>query len=283
MRRVVPWLVLPVLVASAMGGLAFALHAGIPIPIALAAGGLIFGGSVLALERWLPHAREWQRPQRDLVTDALHLAVTGLAVGSIPQLVLEGPVLSVWPAGAPLAVQVALALLGKDLFVYGAHRLLHRALWRVHAIHHSAPRLYWLNAWRAHPLEGLLTATFALAPLVLLGAPAEVALYAWAFTAVFGLVQHSNIELRGGALNWIFATAELHRWHHSRDPREADRNFGQIFILWDTLFGTRYLPDRAPPVTVGIAADFPSGYAAQLAAPFQARWSAGASNASSTR
>jgi sterol desaturase/sphingolipid hydroxylase (fatty acid hydroxylase superfamily) len=281
MRRALPWLVLPVIVASAMGGLAFALGVGIPIPLALAAGGALFGGAVLVLERYLPHAREWQRPRGDVVTDALHLVVTGVLVGSLPQLVLDGLGLSLWPIGLPLAVQVALGLLGKDLFVYGAHRVLHRFLWRVHAIHHSAPRLYWLNAWRAHPLEGLLTATFAVVPLALLGAPPVVALYVWAFTAVFGLVQHSNIELRGGPLNWVFATAELHRWHHSRDPKEADRNFGQIFILWDALFGTRYLPKRgSPPVGVGIAiADFPSGYVGQLVAPFQR----GASSASSTR
>ena len=26
-------------------------------------------------------------------------------------------------------------------------------LWRFHATHHSAPRLYWLNAGRFHPLD----------------------------------------------------------------------------------------------------------------------------------
>ena len=26
-------------------------------------------------------------------------------------------------------------------------------MWRVHAAHHSAPRLYWLNATRFHPFD----------------------------------------------------------------------------------------------------------------------------------
>jgi sterol desaturase/sphingolipid hydroxylase (fatty acid hydroxylase superfamily) len=67
--------------------------------------------------------------------------------------------------------------------------------------------------------------------------------------------------------------AELHRWHHSKNVAEANRNYGGNLILWDVLFGTRFLPpDREPPADVGIGdmPAFPHGLLAQLAVPF--RW-----------
>jgi sterol desaturase/sphingolipid hydroxylase (fatty acid hydroxylase superfamily) len=56
---------------------------------------------------------------------------------------------------------------------------------------------------------------------------------------------------------------------------EANRNYGNNFIFWDAVFGTRFLPaDRSSPDALGIGGldAFPRGYLAQLAAPL--RWSA---------
>ena len=93
------------------------------------------------------------------------------------------------------------------------------------------------------------------------------------WVAVHGLFQHCNVHLRLGPLNWVFSMAELHRWHHSPDSAEANHNYGGNLILWDIVFGTRWLPqDREPPVATGIASlpNFPKGYRALLGAPF--RW-----------
>lgn len=65
--------------------------------------------------------------------------------------------------------------------------------------------------------------------------------------------------------------AELHRWHHSRVLEEANSNFGQNLIVWDIIYGTRFLPkDREPPAEIGITdmPAFPMSYLAQLASPF---------------
>jgi sterol desaturase/sphingolipid hydroxylase (fatty acid hydroxylase superfamily) len=37
-------------------------------------------------------------------------------------------------------------------------------------------------------------------------------------------------------------TPGLHRLHHSIDPRDHDRNFGQLFSWWDRVFGTYTQP-----------------------------------------
>lgn len=66
---------------------------------------------------------------------------------------------------------------------------------------------------------------------------------------------------------------DWNRSHHSPDRREADTNFGNVYIFWDAVFGTRYLPgDRKPPRRVGIDGldAFPRGFFAQWLSPF--RW-----------
>ena len=78
-----------------------------------------------------------------------------------------------------------------------------------------------------------------------------------ALTAVAVVVadafQHANIAIRLGPLSWIYSIGNLHRWHHSRDRHEDDANYGNVYIFWDVVFGTRYLPgDREPPEQVGI-------------------------------
>jgi sterol desaturase/sphingolipid hydroxylase (fatty acid hydroxylase superfamily) len=159
---------------------------------------------------------------------------------------------------------------------YGLHRLHHewRPLWRLHAVHHSAQRLYFLNTLRTHPLEALLNTVAVMTPLILLGVGAQVlALYA-VFASTFRLLQHSNVDVRLGPLNWIFSMSEVHRWHHSRRVDEANANYGAVILLWDIVFRTRRVPtDRVAGLDVGLAdmPEFPTSYLRQLASPFSAR------------
>jgi sterol desaturase/sphingolipid hydroxylase (fatty acid hydroxylase superfamily) len=149
----------------------------------------------------------------------------------------------------------------------------HDALWRFHATHHSAPRLYFLNAARFHPLDLGLVYFVGYLPLIALGCPPEVIMLFALFDAVFGMLQHCNVDVRLGWLNRVFSMAEPHRWHHSRTVREANTNYGSNLIVWDLVFGTFFLPpDREPPLEIGIAdmPRFPTTYLAQLASPF--RW-----------
>ena len=76
----------------------------------------------------------------------------------------------------PLWLQLLFVATGSDLSLYGMHRASHRIgwLWRLHAPHHSAERLYWLNGERRHPLHAALMAGPGLISLLLLGAPSAV-------------------------------------------------------------------------------------------------------------
>jgi sterol desaturase/sphingolipid hydroxylase (fatty acid hydroxylase superfamily) len=242
---------------------------------------------VALLERWIPHEPAWNRSRGDLAADSTYLPLTWLVNGAIEPTVLALSVatggwiaasagLGLWPASGSPLLQLPLAAVVSEFFDYWAHRAMHEVpwLWRFHATHHSAPRLYWLNATRAHPGEMLFRGVIGMLPLALLGAGEEVLALAAIVNMVAGLYQHANVDARHGALYWIFSIGELHRWHHSRNPAEADTNYGNNYIFWDTVFGTRYLPaDRKAPRELGIEGldAFPRGFLGQVASPF--RWS----------
>lgn len=242
---------------------------------------------VAIMERVLPYRREWNRSHGDLRTDSLYyltqivvgglmaplLAVLTIFIGGWLSEQLGG---SLWPVHWPIWAQVVLASVVREFFDYWAHRSMHRYdwLWRLHATHHSAKRVYWLNANRAHP--GEIAYRFALVwvlPLAILGVPKDVLALSTVAAVVADAFQHANIAIRLGPLSWIFSVGDLHRWHHSRERAEADSNYGNVYIFWDAVFGTRFLPrDRKPPAEVGIDGldAFPTSFFAQWLSPF--RW-----------
>jgi sterol desaturase/sphingolipid hydroxylase (fatty acid hydroxylase superfamily) len=241
---------------------------------------------MFTLERLFPYQREWLRSHGDIRVDATYAVMIALLIEGIRPatyavaLVVAGWLSArsggaLWPGSWHWLVQLGLALVVAELPKYWFHRLEHEHdwLWRFHAPHHSVPRLYWLNASRFHPVDIGIDTVLGVGTLVALGCgDATIALFLVVST-VHGLFQHANLELRCGPLNWIFSMAELHRWHHSRTTAEANNNYGQNLIVWDVVFGSRYLPqDREPPRDIGLAdlPNYPTGFLAQLAAPF--RW-----------
>lgn len=242
--------------------------------------------AVALLERWYPHRPEWNRDAGDVRTDVAHLFVTGTVASQGGLAISAGLVWlaggprgggGVWPAAWPMLAQLGLALLLAELGHYAFHRVTHeRALfWRLHAVHHSATRLYWLNATRFHPLDLLGLTFLQTLPLLALGITPE-AFFGYAiFSGSYGQLQHGNIALDSGPLRWLFSTPELHRWHHSVEPREGNANYGAILSTWDWLLGTAFWPrDRrfTGPLGVSGMPGFPRAYVAHLLAPF--RWGA---------
>lgn len=240
---------------------------------------------VALLERLLPRHSDWNRSHDDIATDVIYLPMSLLVVSGLSALwggffillatklqeVVGSPP---WPSQWSLPLQVALACVAAELFAYWAHRLMHELpfLWRFHSIHHSPKRVYWLNAIRAHPGEHIFRGFISSVPLAVLGAPPEVLAYWMVLSRVGGLFQHANIDFALGPFAWIFSIGELHRWHHSATRKEADHNYGDTFIVWDIVFGTRYLPQNRPaPQEVGISGlgAFPTSWWAQQLAPFR--------------
>ena len=237
-------------------------------------------------ERINPEYPMWNKNQKDVKTDLMHLLVSMVFLKKALEFIFslflfsaaihlaERVGFSLWPTDWHLMLQLPLAMLIIGFMEYWWHRWAHEVplFWRLHATHHSPGRLYWVNAARFHPLDTMVSYVITVGPMILLGVSTDLLLLVAVWVNVHGLFQHCNIHLRLGPLNWIFSMAELHRWHHSRKLEEANANYGNNIIFWDLVFGTYFFPkDRDATQVVGLSGmdNFPRNYLGQLASPFK--------------
>jgi sterol desaturase/sphingolipid hydroxylase (fatty acid hydroxylase superfamily) len=248
---------------------------------------VLFYALIAGLERLFPHRAEWSRSHGDVRTDVLHLLLTGGVAQALVGAVVLGPLAllsasvsnaaggALWPTGWPMLAQLALAVVLGELGHYAFHRLSHesRLVWRLHAAHHSPHRLYWLNATRFHVLDLFLIISFESLPLALMGAGAGVLAPYFVFRAIYGQLQHCNVDMpTPPSLDWLWSSPNVHRWHHSTRSSEGNHNYGAVLNVWDHVFRSYHRPDApfAGPVGIGQLPRFPSGWLAQQLAPF--RW-----------
>lgn len=144
-----------------------------------------------------------------------------------------------------------LAFVGKDFAGYWIHRLEHRInfAWNRHIVHHSSEEFNLPCALRQSISEIFSFTAFFLVPLAILGVPGTV----YAVIAPIHLFAqfwyHTRHIKRMGFLEHIIVTPAHHRVHHAINPQYLDKNFSQIFIVWDKLFGTfQEELDDVPPV-----------------------------------
>jgi sterol desaturase/sphingolipid hydroxylase (fatty acid hydroxylase superfamily) len=283
LERLLPSLHYPVVITLAFAGHAALRAAGVSLTtstyLPIVATALVVAG----LERLHPDRRDWQPEPGDLGVDFLFLALVQLALPPLvrffftatllgPAAALNLPTGTLWPHQWPLWLQTVLMILAVDFMRYWLHRAAHETdvLWRLHSVHHSVDRLYWLNTSRFHPVEKALQMCVDSLPFLLMSVDARVlALYYLAYSTN-GFFQHCNIRLRYGFLNYVVSSAEAHRWHHSRQPREANTNYGSTVIVWDLLFGTWFLPSGRRVVDLGLHdRAFPQSFAGLMRAPFR--------------
>ena len=282
MQRLVRYGAYPLTMALVIAGVGWTYQQA--FALAWLAGLAACGMAAVALfERFQPFEPRWQSPDRDFAADVTHAIVNLLVMhAAVLGFVIMRSQLGWgglwWPSDWPFLAQVFLAGVPLDLSLYIVHRLSHRygLLWRMHSIHHSSRRLYWLNGERRHPLHAALMAGPGLLVLGILGAPADVVGAWFVILAVHLAFQHANLDYRVGALRYLLGVAEVHRWHHRERFEDAQVNFGEFWLVWDHLFGTFHRP--VPPLgPVGIEGDpVPASYPAQLIYPFKRARSPGA-------
>ena len=237
----------------------WSLHAGVDLGRAYGAIFAFIAVYCIAVETFFPLDRNWRMDRRSFLRDLAFFAVgaptialanglagfVGLRVGSG----LRGPLTGVSPV-----IAVPLALLFFEAMNYTYHRASHELrgrlgafLWRVHAVHHVPDKVYVLMHAVAHPINTLvIRLTAMILPPALLGlGPESVFLYNLV-NNLQGIVSHWNVDVRVGPWNYVLVGAELHRMHHSADPRES-KNFGAVLPWFDMLFGTFvYRPGSVP-------------------------------------
>ena len=158
------------------------------------------------------------------------------------------------------AVVVCLTL-ARDFATYVTHALHHRwpLLWAFHKVHHSAEVLTPVTVYRKHPVYTVFS---SLADCVIVGPAQGLVLFAFGAKpdpiTLFGAniifsmfhllgsnLRHSHIWLSfGPILERIIISPAQHQIHHSKARHHWDRNYGEVFALWDWLFGTLYVPGK---------------------------------------
>ena len=272
----------PAVMIAALGLHAGLARLGLSPPVAAYAAGLAGASLITWHEIRLPYRETWKPAAPEVGNDLLFLVTVQVALPLLLAVSLvsalarcfaaNGIAVNVlWPHHLPVWLQVALMLLAADFGRYWLHRAFHQfgLMWRFHAVHHSPRRLYWLNVGRFHPVEKAVQYVFDALPFALVGVSQDVLAGYFTFYAVNGFYQHSNCLVWLGPLNYVISGPELHRWHHSMLARESDRNFGNNLIVWDVLFGTRFLPDDRDVSLLGLVdRQYPAGFWAQMGTPF---------------
>ncbi|MDA1369374.1 MAG: sterol desaturase family protein [Proteobacteria bacterium] len=140
-------------------------------------------------------------------------------------------------------LEIALFVLLFDVTIYWQHRLYHVVplLWRLHRTHHTDVDYDLTTGNRFHPLSILLSSLIKLALVFILGAAVLAILISELLLNITSMFNHSNLRLPlalDNGLRKIVVTPDMHRIHHSVDPREHNKNFGFNFSWWDRLFGS---------------------------------------------
>lgn len=169
-----------------------------------------------------------------------------------------------------LALATIIMILTLDFCKYWAHRLHHETsiLWPFHALHHSAEVMTPLTANRNHPVFLILRqliytvivgAVQALMLFLLMGKIEIVTIGTvnagyFLFNALGSNLRHSHVWLSyGRVMEHILISPAQHHIHHSIERKHYNKNYGEVFAIWDLMFGTLYVPKGYENLSFGLS------------------------------
>lgn len=131
------------------------------------------------------------------------------------------------------------AFIALDFAGYWNHRLSHHInFWNQHVIHHSSEEFNLACALR-QPISNLLGYyALLLIPAALLGVPDQVIAILAPIHLFAQFWYHTQHIGKLGFLEYVIVTPSQHRVHHAINKEYIDKNLGQIFCVWDRMFGT---------------------------------------------
>jgi sterol desaturase/sphingolipid hydroxylase (fatty acid hydroxylase superfamily) len=144
----------------------------------------------------------------------------------------------------PVWLFILLGLMILDLIsAYWIHYIQHQVkwMWKFHLVHHTDTWVDTTTANRHHPGESVFRALFTLLAVIATGAPMWLVFLYQSLSAAFSQFNHANIHLPrwiDKPLSWIIVSPDMHKVHHHHTQPLTDTNYGNIFSIWDRLFGT---------------------------------------------
>jgi len=139
---------------------------------------------------------------------------------------------------ASVLLWVAL-LLCTDFIWYWYHRLAHEVnlFWAVHVVHHQSDDFNYTVSARITVFQAFVRTGFWCV-LPLLGFPAQMITTMLLVHGLYPFFIHTRMIGKLGILEYILVTPSHHRVHHASNEKYLDKNYGDVFIIWDKLFGT---------------------------------------------
>ncbi len=140
----------------------------------------------------------------------------------------------------PVWAAVFVAFLVQDFTGYWMHRLNHRVnvFWNRHIIHHSSEEFNLSCALRQSISETFHFGAILMIPAAILGVPHTIFIILGPIHLFMQFWYHTRMIDKMGWLEKIIVTPSHHRVHHAINPEYIDKNYGQILIIWDKLFGS---------------------------------------------
>jgi len=145
---------------------------------------------------------------------------------------------------SPIWLELLLSILVLDLIAqYGVHYFLHKVkwMWRLHLVHHSDKHVDASTGTRHHPIDFVIRESFALIAVFIMGMPIAFYFFYRVLSVLFTYFTHANISLPlrlDKALSRVIVTPNMHKFHHHFELPWTDSNYGNMFSIWDRLFGT---------------------------------------------
>ena len=132
-----------------------------------------------------------------------------------------------------------LLFLVTDLVWYWYHRFGHKVnlFWAIHGVHHQSEDFNFTVSVRITVLQSALRSLFW-AILPVLGFNPKAVAIMLIIHAGYSFFTHTRAIGKLGWLEYILVTPSHHRVHHSSNPEYLDKNFGDVLIIWDKIFGT---------------------------------------------
>lgn len=140
-----------------------------------------------------------------------------------------------------------LLLLGADFLWYWYHRLGHEInfFWAAHIVHHQSEEFNLTTSARITTFQALIRYCFwGVLPLV--GFSPDMVITALLVHGGYSFFTHTKLFNKLGWAEYVFITPSLHGVHHASNEKYLDKNYGDMFVFWDKLFGTFQKEEEEP-------------------------------------
>jgi len=138
-------------------------------------------------------------------------------------------------------------ILATDFVWYWYHRLGHEVnvLWAAHIVHHQSEEFNLTVAARITVFQAIIRNVFwCILPLV--GFHPSLVIFILLVHGAYSFFTHTQMIGKLGWLEYIFITPSLHGIHHASDAKYLDKNYGDMFVFWDKMFGTFQREEEKP-------------------------------------